>query len=67
MINSNSEDKIPPETLLKLYVDFGIDETIGFKSKDYLTISDRIEENSDNIDGIINNKLYILSIINSRF
>ncbi|MAI05841.1 MAG: hypothetical protein CBC47_01740 [Alphaproteobacteria bacterium TMED87] len=57
MINSNSEDKIPPETLLKLYVDFGIDETIGFKSKDYLAILDRIEEDRDSIDGIINNKL----------
>ena len=55
MINSNSRDKIPPETLLKLYVDFGIDETIGYESKDYLSISDKIDEDTEGINNFIRN------------
>ena len=56
MVNSNSRYKIPPEALLKLYVDFGIDETIGYKSKDYLSVPDRIDKDIKETNDIITNK-----------
>ena len=46
MIDSDPKDEIPPEILLRLYVDFGVDETIGYFPRNHQYI--KIQNQKDN-------------------
>jgi len=48
MIDSNSKDEIPPEILLRLYFDFGVDETIGYHPRNHQSIEIENQKDTDN-------------------
>ena len=58
MIDSNPKDEIPPEILLRLYVDFGVDETIGYFPRDHQSIkNENQKDNNQVIDDYSHNEI----------